>query len=68
MKLFYESLFETCSALFVGSVTLILILVVGYGIWCNCIFIEEKDCYEYYKNNDGYVLDACKMYKDKWED
>lgn len=29
---------------------------------------KEKACYEYYKSNNGYILDSCKKYNEKWSD
>lgn len=50
---------------------LLLILVVFIGIaFLICVnnfssSENEQTCVDYYKNNNGYILDSCKDYKNK---
>ena len=29
---------------------------------------KEKECYQFYKENNGYILNSCKKYSEKWSD
>lgn len=50
--------------LFIGFFSLILFAIIVF-IFCNFLFsVDEKDCFNFYKEN-GYILDTCSKYESK---
>lgn len=47
--------------------------ILGFLLTINFLLLplqdnNEKECYQYYKENNGYILDSCEKYAEKWSD
>lgn len=49
-------------------ILLLLVVFLNLGVlaFTEASVADEKMCYEYYLNHNGYILDKCETYKDKW--
>lgn len=52
---------------FVFILTVCFILSIAF-LLLNFLDFNEKECYQYYKENNGYILNSCEKYAKKWSD